>query len=63
MLPYMYDDIKELVRNVFQLFVKYEVIEKCKTASAYKQIDLPDNSNILSKSKFNIGRAVDITIA
>ena len=63
MLSYMYDDIKELVRNVLQLFVKYEVIEKCKTASAYKQIDLSDKSNILPKSKFNIGRAVDITIA
>ena len=63
MLPYIYDDIKELVRNVLQLVVKYEVIEKCKTPSAYQQIDLPGKSNILSKSKFNIGRAADITIA
>ena len=66
MLPYTYDDIKELVRRMLQLFVKYEVIEKCKTAPAYKQIDLSDKSKLIksnSKSKLNIGRAADITIA
>lgn len=34
-----------------------------KTASAYKQTDLSDNSNILSKSKLSIGHATDITVA
>ena len=62
MLPYMYDDLKELVRNVLQLCVKYEVIEKCKTASDYKQINLSEKSNIVSKLKLSIGRAADITI-
>ena len=33
MLPYLYDDLKELVRSVLQLYVKCKVIEKCKTAS------------------------------
>ena len=46
MLPSMYD-LNELVRNVLQVFVKYGVIEKCKTACAYKQIDLLDKLNIL----------------
>ena len=46
MLPYMHD-MNELVRNVLQVFVKYGVIEKCKTAWAYKQTDLLDKSNIL----------------
>ena len=36
MLPDMYDYIKEKLRNVLQLFVKYEVIENSKTVSAYK---------------------------
>ena len=62
-LPYIYNDIKDLVRNVLELFVKYEVIEKCKTALGYKQIGLSDKSCILSKSKLNIGRAADFTIA
>ena len=63
MFPFLCDDLKELVRNVLQLYVKYEVIEKCKTASDYKQINLSEKSNIASKSKLNIVRAADITIA
>ena len=63
MLPYLYDELKELVRNVLQLYVKYEVIEKCKTASDYKQISLSEKSNIVSKLKLNTRRAADITIA
>ena len=58
----MYDNLKKLVRNVLQLYVKYKVIEKCKTASDYKQINLSEKSNIVSKSKLNIC-AADITIA
>ena len=54
MRPYIYDDINESVKNVLQLFVKCEIIEKCKTASTYKQIDLLDKPNILSKSKITI---------
>ena len=63
MLPYLYDDLKELVRNVLQLYVKYKVIKKGKTASDYKQINLSEKRNIVSKSKLNIGCAADITIA
>ena len=48
---------------MLQLYVKCEVIEKCKTASDHKQINLSEKSNIMSKSKLNIGRATDITIA
>ena len=50
-LPYLYGDLKELVRNVLQLYVKCKVIEKCKTASDYKQINLTEKRNIVSKSK------------
>ena len=39
MLPDMYDYIKEKLRNVLQLFVKYEVIENSKTVSAYKLLN------------------------
>ena len=63
MLPYMYDDIKVLVKNVLQLFVKYEVSQKSKTTHACKKVDLSDKSNILSKSGLYIGHAADITIA
>ena len=63
MLPYMYDELKELVRNVLQLYVKYKVIEKCKTASDYKQMNLSEKSNIVRKSKLNISRAADKTTA
>ena len=60
MLLEMYDDVKELMRNLLQVFVKYEVIEKCKSESAYKQIDLSCKLDILSKSKLNIGGAADM---
>ena len=57
-----FEQVSLLGRNALQHFVKYEHIKKCKTASAYKQIDLLDKPNILSKSKLNIGRATDITV-
>ena len=62
MLPYMDDELKELVRNVLLLYVKYEVIEKFKTASNYKQINQSEKSNIVGKSKLNAGPAADITL-
>ena len=42
----MYDDVKELVKNVLRFFVKYKIIEMCKTASVCKHINLSDKSNI-----------------
>ena len=50
---------------MLQLYVKYndKVIEKCKTASDYKQINLSEKSNTVSKSKLNIVCAADITMA
>ena len=62
MLPYMDDELKELVRNVLQLYVKYEVTEKFKTASNYKQINQSKKSSIVGKSKLNAGPAADITL-
>ena len=47
---------------MLQLYVKYEVIEKCKAASDFKQINLSEKPNVVSKSKLNIGRAANITI-
>ena len=61
MLPYIYDDVKELVRNVLQLFAKYEV----KRAKQHRHVNklIYQISHILSKSGLNIGNATDITIA
>lgn len=60
MLPFMFDDITELVRGVLQLFIKPEVLNTC---SSFKAIDLSKKDNFLSRKKLNIGRASDIAIA
>ena len=40
MIPVMFFDIKNLVTNILKLFVKLEVIEGCKTASDFLEIDI-----------------------
>ena len=47
MIPFMYFDIKNLVPYILKLFVKLEVIEACKTASDFLEIDLSMEKNLL----------------
>ena len=42
----MYDDLKNLVKSILQLYIKQSVIDNCSNAISYKNIDLLNKSHI-----------------
>ena len=59
----MYDDLKNLVKSTLQLYIKQSVIGNCWNGIAYKNIDLLNKSNIVSKKKLILGCATELAIA
>ena len=47
MVPYMYADLEALVKNLLQIIVKHEEIEKCKTGPQLNDLDLTNGSVFL----------------
>ena len=39
-LPFIYEDLTDLVRNFLQLFIKAIVLTKCTSGTALRQVDL-----------------------
>ena len=62
-LPFMYDDLTDLVRKLLQLFIKTDVLTNCTSGTALKQLDLTKKENFFSQSKLNIGFATELTIS
>ena len=48
-VSFMYDDLKNLVKSILQFCTKQSVIDNCSSGIAYKNIDLLNKSNIVSK--------------
>ena len=44
MVPYVYADLKALVKSLLQIIVKHEEIEKCKTSPQLKDLGLTNGS-------------------
>ena len=40
MIPFLYDDISDLVFSLLQIFVKPDKLQECETMSDLKKIDL-----------------------
>ena len=47
MVPFMYVDLKSIAKNLLQLIVKPEVLEKCKTVKQLAEINLDEKGNLL----------------
>ena len=54
MVPYMYADLEALVKNLLQIIVKYEEIEKCKTGPKLNDLDLTNGSVFLDPKNTQI---------
>ena len=54
MVPFMYDDLKHLVKIILQLYIKQSVIDNCSNGSAYKNMDLLNKSYIVSKKNLHL---------
>ena len=51
MVPFMCDDLKNLVKSILHLYIKQSVIDSCSNGISYKNINLLNRSNIFSKKK------------
>ena len=61
--PFMYDDLKNLVKSILHLYIKRSVMDNCLNGIAYKNIDLLNKSNIVSKTNLTLGCATELGIA
>ena len=59
MIPFMYEDLKDLVSRLLELFVKPTIHEKNKTGKKMMKLDLYDKEILLSAEKINAGFAVE----
>ena len=55
MVSFMYVDLKSIAKNLLQLIVKSEVLEKCKTAKQLGEINLDEKGNLLPTNKVELG--------
>ena len=65
MVPFMYDDLKNLVQSIFRVHIIQSVIDNCSNDVACKNIDLLNKSDIVSKKKkqLTLGCATELSIA
>ena len=59
MIPFMYEDLKDLVSRLLELFVKPAILEKNKTGKKMMELDLYDKEILSSAEKMNVGFAVE----
>ena len=57
MIPF--EDLKDLVSRLLELFVKPAILEKNKTGKKMMKLDLYDKEILLSADKINVGFAVE----
>ena len=58
MVPFLFLHSKDTVTKLFEIIIKPEFLEKCKTWSKMKQIDFSESYNLLPDGKINVGFAV-----
>ena len=59
MIPFMYEDLKDLVSRLLELFAKPAILEKNKTGKKMINLDLYDTEILLSAEKVNVGFPVE----
>ena len=59
MVPFLYFDLKAVMRNFLDIVIGPAVIGACRSGKHLKEIDLSKKGNLLSLSKINLGFAVE----
>ena len=62
MIPFMFKDLKEIVLQLMQLFIKPEVLEANKSGNKLIKIDLYKKDNQIKAKEINVGFAVEAAI-
>ena len=52
MIPYVYHDLRKIIKTILELIIKTDVITKCQTLS---NIDISDRNNFKKRSKMHLG--------
>ena len=55
MIPFMHDDLHQLLRDVVSKYIKPETLEKCKNASILFDVNFNDAKNRLKNKEVDIG--------
>ena len=59
LVPFMYHDLKRLAKTLMELCVRLEVLEKCKTAKDFQNINLDDKKSLRELKDLVIGFACE----
>ena len=59
MSPFLYFDLKAVIRNLFDIVIELVVVEACRCGKQFKEIDLSKKWNLLLLSKINLGFGVE----
>jgi len=59
LLPFMYNDLKSLVKSVMRTIVKPEELDKCKTGPQLVDMDLDDKKVLMSRKDIQMGYGVE----
>ena len=55
MIPFLYKDLYQLLRDIVSKFIKPDVLEQCKNTSSLCDIDFKDTKNQLKKPEIGFG--------
>ena len=54
MIPFLYGDLSKLLKNIFSIMIKPDIMNKCETALKLKEIDLYSRANHLVAKEIDI---------
>ena len=57
MVPFLYQDLSNLIRKIMHLVVKPDLLSECQTGRELKKVDLSDKNTFLKPKDINIGFA------
>ena len=55
MIPFLYGDLFKLLKNIFSIIIKPDIMNKCETALKLKEIDLYSSTNHLVAKEIDAG--------
>ena len=58
MVPFMYFELKSIIKSLMELILKPLILEKCKSPTSFKTLDLPKEENLLLNHEIELGFAV-----
>lgn len=59
MVPFMFDDLHNVLRSTMRCFVKADLIEKATTVEKLMKVDITSEANLKSLSKIDLGFSTD----